>query len=70
MDVSIYFKSAKDWRHYTIDEAEFKRLETDYSAFLQGKSTKGGPYTMASAVPYTNATPRVILLDFSDISFG
>lgn len=70
MDVSIYFKKADQWRHYTVDDAEFKKLQTDYQHFLDGKSTKGGSYTMANAEAYADTKPRIVMLNFDDISFG
>lgn len=70
MNVSVYFKSASAWRLYTMDDDEFKRLEADYSKYLDGKSLKGGSYTMTSVDGHAPKTARTVLLAFDDISFG
>ena len=70
MEVSVYFSTAKIWEHYQMKDDGFKRLEEDYQKYLDGKSTKGGSYSMA---PVSMAggyqSERKVLLKFDDIQF-
>ncbi|HET8676536.1 MAG TPA: hypothetical protein VFO63_12150 [Blastocatellia bacterium] len=70
MKVTIYFKAANQWRHYSMDEEEFKRLQEDFSNFLKSGEPKGGGYTMAVDEMYADTTPRTVLLKFDDITFA